>query len=189
MTAATTQGQVVLHQHSCNQWLRFENPFRVIKAEKIEDVRPALQDIEEQVRKQGRHAAGFIGYEASAAFDPAVRAKTTEDFPLLWFGLYPPPEIIRLPQPDFTAFFMGDWNPSIDKSEYFNAIARIKEHIHSGDTYQVNYTFQLRVPFSGNPWQLFLSMVRAQSPGYAAWVDTGRYAVCSASPELWEAAS
>jgi para-aminobenzoate synthetase/4-amino-4-deoxychorismate lyase len=28
-------------------------------------------------------------------------------------------------------------------------------------------------------------MVRAQAPGYAAWMDIGRYVICSASPELF----
>ncbi|MBN2317790.1 MAG: aminodeoxychorismate synthase component I [Acidobacteria bacterium] len=185
MTAATTQDQVILHHNSSSQWLRFKNPFQVIEARKIEDVQSILQDIEAKVREQGRYAAGFISYEASAAFDPAIRTKTTADFPLLWFGLYPPPERIQLREPDFMAYSMGDWVPSINKSRYFNAISKIKEHIQSGDTYQVNYTFQLHVPFSGDPWNLFLSMVRAQNPGYAAWVDTGRYAICSASPELF----
>ncbi len=185
MTAGMTKDQVVLHHNSYSQWLCFKNPFQIIEAGKIEEVRPVLQDIETQVREKGRYAAGFISYEASPAFDPAIYTRTTENFPLLWFGIYPPPEIIQLPEPDFSTYSLGDWSPSVCKSEYFRAISRIKEHIHSGDTYQVNYTLQLRVPFSGDPWNLFLSMVRAQSPGYAAWVDTGRYAICSASPELF----
>ncbi len=185
MAAGMTENQVVLHHNPCSQWLCFKNPFLVIEAKKIEDVRPVLRDIEAQVRERGRYAAGFISYEASPAFDSAMHTRTSENFPLLWFGLYPPPEKIRLPEPDFSAFSLGDWSPSVCKSEYFRAISRIKEHIYSGDTYQVNYTLQLKVPFSGDPWNLFLSMVRAQSPGYAAWVDTGRYAICSASPELF----
>ena len=185
MTAASTRDQVILYHNSASQWLHFKNPFQVIEVRKIEDVRTALQDIEAQVREQGRYAAGFISYEASTAFDSAMRTKTTADFPLLWFGLYPAPERIQLPKPDFSAYSMGDWAPSIDKPGYFAVISRIKEHIHSGDTYQVNYTFLLRVPFSGDPRHLFLAMVRAQSPGYAAYVDTGQYAICSASPELF----
>jgi para-aminobenzoate synthetase/4-amino-4-deoxychorismate lyase len=185
MTDTSTQNQVVLHLNSASQWLHFKNPFQVIEVRKIEDVRTALQDIEARVREQGRYAAGFISYEASTAFDSAMRTNNTADFPLLWFGLYPPPERIQIQKPDFSAYSMGDWTPSINKSGYFTAISRIKEHIHSGDTYQVNYTFRLHVPFSGDPKHLFLAMVRAQSPGYAAYADTGQYAICSASPELF----
>jgi len=185
MTAGTIKDQVILHHNSASQWLDFKNPYEVIEAGTIGGVPAALMRIEKLVKDKGWYAAGFISYEASEAFDPAMRVKTTAGFPVLWFGLYPPPEILRLPEPDFSAYSLGDWSPSVSKSEYFRAISRIKEHIRSGDTYQVNYTLQLRVPFSGEPWHLFLSMVRAQSPGYAAWVDTGRYAICSASPELF----
>ena len=185
MIAGSTRNQVILHHNSASQWLSFRNPFEILETRLIEDVRPVLRRIEAQVRGQGCYAAGFISYEAAPAFDPAMRTKTTTDFPLLWFGLFGSPEKIPLPEPDFSAYSLGDLSPSISKSEYFRAISKIKEHIHSGDTYQVNYTFQLRVPFSGDPWNLFLSMVRAQNPGYAAWVDTGRYAICSASPELF----
>ncbi len=185
MTTESTRDQVILHLNSASQWLHFKHPFQVIEVRKIEEVRTALRDIEARVRDRGLYAAGFISYEASTAFDSAMRTNNTADFPLLWFGLYPPPERIRIQKPDFSAYSMGDWIPSINKSGYFAAISRIKEHIHSGDTYQVNYTFLLRVPFSGDPRHLFLAMVRAQSPGYAAYVDTGQYAICSASPELF----
>jgi para-aminobenzoate synthetase/4-amino-4-deoxychorismate lyase len=185
MSAGTTPNHVILHHNSASRWLCFKNPFQVLEVWKVEDVLPALRNIETEVRERGRYAAGFISYEAAGAFDPALCVKSSADFPLLWFGLYSPPEEIRLPEPDFHAYSLGDRVPSVSQSEYFHAISKIKEHIHSGDTYQVNYTFQLRIPFSGDPWNLFLAMVRAQSPGYAAWIDTGRFAVCSSSPELF----
>ncbi len=144
-----------------------------------------MRHLEDQVRQKGWYAAGFLSYEAAAAFDPALCAKQHGDFPLLWFGLYSPPEEIRLPEPDFSAYDLGDAVPSAGREEYYRAISRIKRHIHSGDTYQVNYTLRLHLTFSGDPWNLFLAMVRAQDPGYAAWIDTGRYAICSASPELF----
>ena len=144
-----------------------------------------MQYLEGAVRTNGWYAAGFVSYEASRAFDPALGGKAAGDFPLLWFGLYPEPDSIDLPSPDYEKFSIGERNPSVGEDEYRAAIAKIKKHIQCGDTYQVNYTLQLRLTFSGDPWHLFLAMVRAQSPGYSAWIDTGRYCVCSASPELF----
>lgn len=131
------------------------------------------------------YAAGFLSYEASSAFDPVLTTRAAGEFPLLWFGLYAEPEEIELPWPEFNAYALGDAVSSVSQSDYERAIHRIKEYIGAGDTYQVNYTLRLTLPFSGDPWHLFLAMVRAQSPGYAAWVDTGRVALCSASPELF----
>lgn len=177
-------GTVVVHDAAAGKWLRFDSPVEVITAAAIHEVAPALRTIEELAGKKNLYAAGFLSYESAAAFDPAFSTHSP-NFPLLWFGLYRVPEEIILPQPDFKAYSLGDAVPTISRLQYEQAIERIKEYIESGDTYQVNYTFRMRSPFSGDPWHLFLAMVRAQSPGYAAWLDLGRYAVCSASPELF----
>ncbi len=78
-----------------------------------------------------------------------------------------------------------DWQASVGRGEFDEAMARIKALIRSGDTYQVNYTYRLREPFTGNPWNLFLRLVAAQDPPYGAFLDTGEWVICSASPELF----
>ncbi len=176
---------VILHDASTEEWLCFRSPCQVITAHHLDDVLPALRRIEAEVTRQRRYAAGFISYEAAGAFDSALCTHAADDFPMLWFGLYSKPEIFVLPDPDFKKYALGDPKPSIGQSEYNSAIHRIQQHISAGDTYQVNYTLRLRSSFSGDPWHLFLAMVRAQPAGYSAWVDAGRFAVCSASPELF----
>jgi para-aminobenzoate synthetase / 4-amino-4-deoxychorismate lyase len=146
---------------------------------------PALERIEALVNERGLYAAGFMSYEAAKAFDAAFSTHPAADFPLLWFGLYGVPEQVTLPAPDYTAYSLGEVVPSVSQSAYDRAIQRIKKHIHSGDSYQVNYTLRLRSTFSGDAWQLFLAMVRAQPRGYSAWISAGRWAICSASPELF----
>ena len=54
-----------------------------------------------------------------------------------------------------------------------------------GRTYQVNYTYRLRAPFSGDPWSFFMTLARKQPIGYAAYLDIGSHLICSASPELF----
>jgi para-aminobenzoate synthetase/4-amino-4-deoxychorismate lyase len=176
---------VILHNASAGRWLRFKAAHQVITVEGLDGVLPALRQVESLVNRQKWYAVGFISYEASTAFDPALRTHPATDFPLLWFGLYPAPEEFTLPAPELREYSLGDIVPSVSQAEYERAILDIKNHICSGDTYQVNYTLRLRAHFSGNPWHLFLAMVRAQSPAYSAWIDTGRFAVCSASPELF----
>ena len=67
---------------------------------------------------------------------------------------------------------------------YRRAVQRIHEHIAAGDTYQVNYTYRLRAPWEGDPLERFAALARAQQSRYAAFIDAGRFAVLSASPEL-----
>jgi para-aminobenzoate synthetase/4-amino-4-deoxychorismate lyase len=177
--------EIILHNKAKAQWLRFSSPLQIVTAKTLDEIIPALERVERAVNDDRRHAAGFISYEASSAFDPALQTHEPGQFPLLWFGIYPPPDKFELPAPDYHAFSVDNLIPSVSQSEYQTAISRIKQHIHAGNTYQVNYTIRLRAGFSGDPWHLFLALVRAQDPGYSAWVDTGRYAICSASPELF----
>jgi para-aminobenzoate synthetase / 4-amino-4-deoxychorismate lyase len=40
--------------------------------------------------------------------------------------------------------------PTVDQAEYRDAFERVQRYIAAGDTYQVNYTYRLRAPFSGD---------------------------------------
>ena len=81
---------------------------------------------------------------------------------MLWFGLYAKPVETDLPDPNYAAYMLADPEPCISRAEYDQAIGRVKRYIESGDTYQVNYTLRLHAAFHGDPWHLFLAMVRAQ---------------------------
>ena len=72
-----TENQVILHHHSTSRWLHFKNPYEVLEESSIEKILQALCHIEEKVRKHQLHAAGFLSYEASAAFDHALHTKCT----------------------------------------------------------------------------------------------------------------
>ena len=174
-----------MHDAAGRRWLRFEEPRRTISASRTEDVLPTLRRVESLVHEHGWHAAGFLSYEAGSAFDAALKVHPLKTFPLLWFGLYPEAEEMDLPAVDYAAYSLSPPVPSVNRDAYDHAIGCVKRYIQSGDTYQVNYTIRLNAAFEGDAWHLFLAMVRAQSPGYAAFVDTGRYAICSASPELF----
>ena len=172
---------------ACGQgWWLFQQPRQVIQAWAPAEVLPALREIETAVESRGLWAAGFISYEAAPAFDSALQTRPDEGFPLLGFGLYPPPQPFVLPPPtDEPDSPPLDWQPSVAWEEYARAIELIKQHIARGDTYQVNYTLRLRAAFPGDPWALFLRLAAAQPTPYAAYIDAGAFALCSASPELF----
>ncbi|MCP4423105.1 MAG: aminodeoxychorismate synthase component I [Chloroflexi bacterium] len=173
---------------SGNKWLQFEKPVRVVTAVSPQDVLPALREVDTAV-SQGLYAAGFIAYEAGAAFDLAVHPPQ-EGLPLVWFGLYQSPTInnqLTINHSQFTInhYQLGDWQPSVSREAYYAAIGKVKEQIAAGYTYQVNYTYHLQTDFTGDPLALFADLSRAQQAEYTAFVDTGRHVICSASPELF----
>ena len=186
---AVRENEVLLRDN--DRWLHFANPQRVIFTCSLRDVAPALREIEREIEFKGWQAAGFLSYEAAPAFDPALEmppgarlpAAAGEKFPLLWFGLYEKPNEVLLPAPP-SANEVLNWRPTVDRETYQSAIERIKGYIARGQTYQVNYTLRLQADFAGDAWSFFLSLARNQNQ-YAAYIDTGRYVICSASPELF----
>lgn len=180
------KSSLILRDAAHNEWLHFEHPLRVVSVSALDEVVPALKEVENAVEKEGWHAAGFISYEAAPTFDKALRTHPPADsFPLLWFGLYPAPRRTKdLPPAEGDTRFEV-WTPSITRPAYDQGIARIKESIARGDTYQVNYTFRLTGRLAGSPWSLFRRMIATDRVGYPAFIDTGRHVLCCASPELF----
>jgi para-aminobenzoate synthetase/4-amino-4-deoxychorismate lyase len=179
------QKNEVLLKHN-DEWLHFANPRQIISAASVEDIHTALREIERLVEENNWHAAGFLSYEAAPAFDDALHVLSGDNFPLLWFGLYPKPRILQT-----SAVFTGigdlmvqNWQSSIDRESYNTAIEKVKEAIAEGKTYQVNYTMRLNSEFSGGEWNFFLHLAQTQNK-YAAYIDTDRHVLCSASPELF----
>jgi para-aminobenzoate synthetase / 4-amino-4-deoxychorismate lyase len=169
------------------RWLRFGDPVRVVTAVQPGEVLPGLQAIEEAVNDEGLLAAGFISYEAAAGFDPILRTRSPiPELPLLCFALYRPENVTTAElEPVAAPIDLEEWQPSISRQAYGEAIDAVKEHIAQGETYQVNYTLRLRTPFRGDPWLFFRHLATAQQAQYAAYLDLDRFAVCSASPELF----
>ena len=174
----------ILLQHG-RSFRKFHKPVRVVTAVSPQDVLPALVELETAVRAENLYAAGFIAYEAAAAFGLAVHAPL-DGLPLLWFGLFDGfAETRQLPIANCQLPTVGVWQPAIDRAGYDAAIGQIKEHIAAGDTYQVNYTFPQHASFAGAPLAYFAQLVAAQRASYAAYLDIGRFGICSASPELF----
>ncbi|MFB5188954.1 aminodeoxychorismate synthase component I [Alicyclobacillus fastidiosus] len=160
----------------------FTNPTQVIEAHRVDEVRQALQKVDELVQA-GFYAAGFVAYEAAPAFDPALQVHTTSHCPLLWFGIFKQPASPR-PKPHGD-YRLGDWTPSIGEQTYKNDIHSIRSAIERGETYQVNYTMRLHTPFHGDSLALYESLRATQQAPFAAYVNTGDNQFVSMSPELF----
>ena len=175
-----------MHDAFENRWLSFEQPVEIIQAVTVADVLPALQRLESRIRDANLYAAGFIGYEAAPAFSGAFQSYPPGEFPLLWFGLYRSPIVVPPPEPEPTLQNpFGEWIPSQAFDDYAHSIGQIKDWIAAGHTYQVNYTLRMHAPFAGDPWNIFAQLCQKQPVKYAAFLDIGRYCICSASPELF----
>jgi para-aminobenzoate synthetase/4-amino-4-deoxychorismate lyase len=165
-------------------WRRYRSALGVVCATRPGDVLPLLAEVRRQTLA-GRVAVGWIAYEAAPAFDAALVVRPPGPVPLAWFAFFAGAEAASAPQvlPGEEPF-TPTWRGAPARGAYREAIRRIHEHIAAGDTYQVNYTYRLRAPWSGDPHQHFAALARAQQSRYAVFLDAGRFAVLSASPEL-----
>jgi len=191
------QPQIVLRDGETRKWLHFTAPCRIIVARNMNEVLPRLREAFAATRKDGQYAAGFISYEAAPAFDSSLPGKVDDEFPLLWFGLFPKPdERDALPGgsatdpsslPGIPALWAEGftWEPSVTQDEYSRCFQAIREYIRNGDTYQVNLTYRLRAKTQIDPWEFFIRIMADHEAPYAAYVDTGEWTALSASPELF----
>ncbi|HSJ86111.1 MAG TPA: hypothetical protein VK909_02800, partial [Anaerolineales bacterium] len=132
MMVPIKQNEVLLHDRE--QWLHFHNPHKRIVCESLDEVIPALSEIERLVENNGWYAAGFLSYESASAFDPALPSKPIAGFPYLWFGLFSQPDSISFPEIQ-TLREPSTWKPTIQHEDYNDAIAKIKAYIAQGKTY------------------------------------------------------
>ena len=181
------RNEVLIRNPERDSWFRFSGPGRVLSAADHDGVLPLLREVEQAVEAEGFAAAGFIAYEAAPAFDPALGTHDPAGFPLAWFLLtrtFAEVEDAALPGNNGEGAPLC-WTATVTEDEYRAAVRRIRSRIADGDTYQVNYSYRMRSPYAGDPFALFRRMTRAQKTPYGAYIDAGRYVVCSASPELF----
>ena len=165
-------------------WLCGQDPLEVIEARRPEQVLPALARAQ-QAADAGHWAAGFVTYEAAAGLDGHLAVRDDSPLPLLRLGVFErlePRASLGEPAGEFE---LSEWQSPTPYGPYAAAIARIKDLIAAGDTYQVNYTIRLLSRFRGEPRALMARLIAAQPSPHAAFIDGDDWAVCSASPELF----
>ncbi len=178
--------KIHLYNNTDNKWLIFDDPVEIVSSFDSNTIIDQLCYIEKRIKDGNLWAAGFLGYEASSAFDPHLKVHSLSEYPLMTFGLFKQPrELAELPFDGTKEYSFTAWQSAIYESQYYSAIDTIKQQIQQGNTYQVNFTFPLYSTFKGSYYSLFHHMVHAQKAPYAALVETETHIICSASPELF----
>jgi para-aminobenzoate synthetase / 4-amino-4-deoxychorismate lyase len=163
--------------------LKFDQPQGLLVALRSEEVLLCLQEADAALA-QGYHVAGYISYEAALGLDSAFETSLAYVMPLLWLGVFSVPTCVDVPDHHSLSRRL-QWRAELTPEEYQAAIGSIRSRVAAGSTYQANFTFRLWSFYAGDPWELFYFLYRNQPSTCCAYVDTGRWAICSASPELF----
>jgi para-aminobenzoate synthetase component 1 len=180
----TGGGRVVVEHGPGGRPALFRAPRRILRARIPEEVGPTLAALD-AAREAGAWVAGWIGYEAGAAFEPRLRRIARDQGRLLLIGVFDAPEpFVGGPEPGPVALTRPE--PMVGRADYDRAIGRVLDYIAAGDCYQVNLTFPLAARLAGDPFDLYRRLRGDQPVGHGAFVDLdGDPAVVSLSPELF----
>ena len=167
----------------------YRAPVRVIRADRIDQVWPALA-ASRAGQAEGLEAAGFIAYEAGPAFEPRLAPPLAQAEPLLWFGLFNGHQEIAAADvpallPDPAGAWIGDVTPDISRRDYDAMLDQVLDLIRAGDIYQANLSFRAQVPIIGDALAAYAQLRARAGAGYGAVVMTGAETILSLSPELF----
>lgn len=155
----------------------FENPVEVIKAFDSQEFLICFKKIESLREKY--FLVGYIRYEAKDIF---LGKSVKSELPLLYFEVL---DGFKEYQPKKGVYAKLNTAPDITFNEYKNALTQIKEEIADGNTYEVNYTYDWDVDYSGSELKLYEYLLHKQTTPYNAFFKNEYDTVLSFSPELF----
>jgi para-aminobenzoate synthetase / 4-amino-4-deoxychorismate lyase len=165
--------------------LRFPEAEQVLAAWAPGDVAGVLDDVERRTAA-GAWAFGFVAYEAASGLDPVLATRDPVDgLPLAWFGITAAPSDTPVVRPGPGGWTAGCWTAEWDERRHRTAVREVRARIAEGETYQCNLTTRLTRHLDGDPLELYRDLALAQRGAYNAYLDTGRFVVAGASPELF----
>jgi len=107
----------------------------------------------------------------------AVHEKTRENWPSLC-------AIFEQPVPQVGDFAVTSQVASnMDKVGYATAFEKIKDYIHDGDCYQVNFAQRFSALAEGDVWKAYLQLRKLSPAPFSAYMNLPGLQVLSASPE------
>ncbi|WP_066389359.1 bifunctional chorismate-binding protein/class IV aminotransferase [Helicobacter himalayensis] len=164
----------------------------IVRAYKFSELQEAFCKIERYAKKH--YALGYVAYEAwyeSFDLDSISSAQDTSDskqLPLLEFYIFSKRKKLdyleskheKISQP-----FAFEILQNLDFSRYKSDFARIKNELKVGNTYQINYTQEMRLFTRAKPLDVFFSLKKRQNTRYKAFFNTKYAQILSFSPELF----
>ncbi|MFZ5811943.1 MAG: aminodeoxychorismate synthase component I [Thermodesulfobacteriota bacterium] len=159
-------------------------------AESLAEV-PRLVSFVQEACDEGRWAVLALAYEAAPAFDPALAVHEPRSFPLAYAAVYAAPDCdppgVGTPGSGQgeEAYARSPWRPLVSRRRYLADLARVREALRAGESYQVNYTMPFEARFAGDARAWFDELLPGQAAGYAACLDLPGHRVLCFSPELF----
>lgn len=155
----------------------FKNPIKIIEGFDNDDLKFAFEEIEKYSKTH--YLLGYIRYEAKDVF---LNKKISSKLPLIYFEVY---ESFEPYFPNKIEGVSIQLNSKISYENYKIALAKIKEEIAQGNTYEVNYTHDYDVSVNCKAKALYEFLLAKQKTPYNAFLQNKYETILSFSPELF----
>ena len=202
-TVLITRGRQTEIRDRAGTRLSLEDPFQLLR----EALGPQVEGCGEVPFRGG--AIGYFGYDLGRRLErlPSL-AKDVDRLPEMAVGIYPWALVVdhlerrswlvarkpsRLAEyrrrllstagspSDFRV--LGSIRSNMSQQSYLTSVARIKDYIHEGDCYQVNFAQRFSVATEGNPWQAYKRLRQLNAAPFSAYLNTPHCQIMSSSPE------
>ncbi len=171
----------------------FAEPIKIVQLAETskEEIIKAFEEIE-QALDEGLWAAGFLSYDLGHLLEEKLENRFKKDpkTPLLWFGLYPPPQHLKKDDVDKilitqNSSVLENLKPRLNSQDYNKRFNIARKMIASGDIYQLNLTFKADFTLKGSPFSLYKELRNIQPVNHGAFIHASDFSVLSLSPELF----
>jgi para-aminobenzoate synthetase/4-amino-4-deoxychorismate lyase len=159
----------------------FQAPVAVIAADTAAEVPGALAAVTAALA-QGRHVAGWLGYELGYALEPRLLPLLPPNVPLLRLGVFDAPGDAPAP---LGRAYAGPLRHDWDAAAYGARFDQVKALISAGDIYQANLSYRARFAFAGDALALYERLRLTSGAPWCGFVDDEQQQIVSLSPELF----
>ena len=129
---------------SSTGWFRLSGAGEILTASSPEEIRPLIRRVEAEAAS-GKWLAGWLSYEAAAAFEPTIPVHPSPG-PLAVFGIFAEAEEVELDKlPAAELSRLPTWVPLVDATTQQQALTKLKTAIFAGELYQANLSFRCAV--------------------------------------------
>ncbi len=162
----------------------FEQPSRIIRADRPDQIAKAFAQMEE-ARSAGKWLAGYASYELGYLFSRKLSDLLPDDrrVPLMYFGVFDAP--VRSAVSDSGPAALSELEPEWPEEKYASAFKVLRDYIAAGDCYQANLTFPITAQAKGTPEALYSALRDRQPVSFGAYLDLDGFKILSRSPELF----
>ena len=166
----------------------FEKPTNTVKSKTNNEINSAF----EILNNKNLTAYALVNYEAGYTLEKRLNNYYNDNEDNLLFNIFNKNNVkkydsndIVISQTGYNDYNIDNFNLNTTEREYKKNIAKIKQYLIEGYTYQVNYTLKSTFDFSGDFISLFRTLLFNQSAKYSAFINLGDRILISLSPELF----